>query len=178
MKRILLSKGPNKRKKLQIMRKGLKSLKTFKPKIEYIYGPNTKINVLEFFGEQLAYGGQEAFMINMYKNFENKNIRYTFCTSFDSTNSKLIKMVDDRGDKIVAYNYNINSKFRKVSIKKAAKHILSRERFDVIHIQSISLFALINIAKIAKNRPLSDYLSFFNLSTAFKNTLLQWLNKL
>ena len=39
----------------------------------------------------------------------------------------------------------------------------------------------LNVTKtaiFAENHLLSEYLSFFNLSTALKNTLLQWLNKL
>ena len=98
-----------------------KAVKKFNPPIEYIYGPGTKVNVLEFFGEPLLYGGQEAFMINMYKNFESKNIHYTFCTPFDSDNKTLIQLAKDRGDDIVAYNYKFESKIRKLSIKKAAK---------------------------------------------------------
>ena len=39
----------------------------------------------------------------------------------------------------------------------------------------------LNVTKtaiFAENHLLSEYLSFFNLLTALKNTLLQWLNKL
>ena len=150
IKRILLSKGSNKFKKLKIMKKGLKALKTFNPKVEYVYGPSSEVNVLEFFGEPLLYGGQEAFIINMYKNFENKNIHYTFCTPFESENKTLIQMADKRGDKIVSYGYKFDSKLRKASIKKAAKHILSQEKFDVIHIHTGSVFTLIEVSKLAK----------------------------
>ncbi len=150
VKRILLSKGPNKRKKLKIMKKGLKALKTFNPRVEYVYNANSQVKVLEFFGEPLSYGGQEAFIINMYKNFDNKNIHYTFCTPFESENKTLIQMADDRHDKIVAYDYKFESKFRKLSIKKAAKHILSHEKFDVIHIHTGSVFTLIEVSKLAK----------------------------
>lgn len=150
VKRIILSKSPNKGKKLKIMKKGLKALKTFNPKVEYVYNENSKVRVLEFFGEPLSYGGQEAFIINMYKNFENKNVRYTFCTPFESENKTLIQMADDRHDKIVAYNYKFHSKLRKASIKKAAKHILSHEKFDVIHIHTGSVFTIIEVARLAK----------------------------
>ena len=150
VKRILLSKCPNKCKKIKIMRKGLKALRKFNPKIEYIYGPDTKVKVLEFFGEPFLYGGQEAFIINMYKNFENNNIHYTFCTPFESENTTLIKMTEERGDKIVAYDYKFESKLRKLSIKKAAKDILKNNKFDVIHIHTGSVFTLIEVAKLAK----------------------------
>ena len=148
--RILKSKALNKKKRFAVMKKGLKAVKKFNPPIEYVYGPDTQVNVLEFFGEPLLYGGQEAFMLNMYKNFENPNIHYTFCTPFESGNKTMIQMAKDRGDEIVAYNYKFESKTRKLSVKKAAKDILSKNKFDVIHIQSGSIFILLNVAKLAK----------------------------
>lgn len=148
--RILKSKAPNKRKKLQIMKKGLKAIKKFNPPIEYVYGPDTQVKVLEFFGEPLLYGGQEAFMLNMYKNFEKNNIHYTFCTPFESGNKTMIQMAKDRGDEIVSYNYKFESKTRKLSIKKAAKDVLSKNHFDVIHIHTGSVFTIIEVAKLAK----------------------------
>ena len=148
--RILKSKAPSKKKRFAVMKKGLKAVKKFNPPIEYVYGPDTQVKVLEFFGEPLLYGGQEAFMINMYKNFDNKNIHYTFCTPFESGNKTMIQMAKDRGDEIVAYNYKFESKTRKLSVKKAAKDVLSKNKFDVIHIHTGSVFTIIEVAKLAK----------------------------
>ena len=89
-------------------------------------------------------------MINMYKNFMNKNISYTFCTPFESGNKNLIEMAKIRDDEIVAYNYKFESKLRKKYIKQAAKDILNKNKFDVIHIQSGSIYTLFEVAKIAK----------------------------
>ena len=108
------------------------------------------INVLEFFGEPLEYGGQEAFMLNMYKNFNAKNINYILCTPFNLTNEKLIKIAENRNEKIIHYDYNFFSKFRKCYILKALKKVLKSQKFDVIHIQSGSIFALYYSARLAK----------------------------
>ena len=43
------------------------------------------LKVLECYGEPLEYGGQEAFIINMYQNFSSNNIKYTFFTPFKFT---------------------------------------------------------------------------------------------
>ena len=141
----------NKKEKFSIIKKGLKAAKSFRPKIEYVYSPSHKLNVVEFFGEPLAYGGQEAFMLNMYKNFKDANTRYYLVTPFDSTNKSLIEEAEQRGDKIIAYNYKFNSLLRKYNIKKSIKRVLKELRVDVLHIQSGSIYVLLNVAKIAKN---------------------------
>lgn len=108
------------------------------------------INVLEFFGEPLVYGGQESFMLNMYKNFESKDISYTICTPFNLTNKNLIDIAKQRKEEIIHYDFNNYSKFRRFYVRKAFIKILNERKFDVVHIQSSSLFTLYGCAKIAK----------------------------
>lgn len=148
--KVLFSKISEKKKRIKIIHSNIKNGFKFNPKIEYVYNEKTDVNVLEFFGEPLAYGGQEAFMINMYKNFDSKNIHYTFCTPFELTNKTLIELTEQRNDKIVHFDYNFNSKLRKIYIKRAIKRVLRENKFEVIHIQSGSIFTLLSVAKIAK----------------------------
>ncbi len=147
--KIIVKKCNLKKEKLNVIKRGIKAGKKFNPKIEYVYPNDYKVKVLEFFGEPLAFGGQEAFMLNMYENFENKNI-YTLATPFELTNKKLIEVSKRRDEKIISYNYNFNSKSRKKYIKKSLKDILKNNNYDVIHIQSGSIFTLLESAKIAK----------------------------
>lgn len=140
----------NKKKKLAIIKKGVKASKKFNPPIEYAYGKNTKVNVTEFFGEPLSYGGQEAFILNMYKNFSCEKVKYTFVTPFNCDNKSLQELTETRKDKITAYNYKFNSKKRKLYILKAIKNHLRTESCDVIHIHSGSIFTLFFVSKIAK----------------------------
>ena len=150
IKRIIFSRTKNKKERLKILFKGSRAVRKFNPQIEYVYNEKTPIKVLEFFGEPLAYGGQEAFILNMYRNFTKENIKYVFCTPFDLTNKNLIELSEKRKDKIVHYDYNFNNKLRKFYIKKALKKILKSEKFDVIHIQTGSSFTMITAAKLAK----------------------------
>ena len=115
-----------------------------------MYRPSTQINVLECFGEPLLYGGQEAFILNMYRNFIEKQIKYTFFTPFNCENKDLISLTQERKDEIVAANKNFNSKFRKFYITKEFKRLLQKKQFDVVHIHTGSVFALYSLAKIAK----------------------------
>ena len=144
---LLFSKG-NKINKLKIMQKGLHAGKRFRPKIEYSYPKSYLLKVLEFFGEPLSYGGQEAFMINMYNGFEDQNIKYVFATPFYADNLKLKSMIEKRKDKLINFNFDFYSN-RKKNIIKALKTILKNNKFDVIHIQTGSVFNLLECSKIA-----------------------------
>ena len=108
------------------------------------------IKVLEFFCEPLNYGGQEAFILNVYQKFTKKNILYTFCTPFECKNEKMKKIVKENNDKIIYLNYNFETKLRKFNLIKAAKSILKNSEYDVIHIHSGSIFSLYTVAKLAK----------------------------
>lgn len=109
-----------------------------------------KVKVLEFFCEPLNYGGQEAFIINVYKKVKNEKVKYTFFTPFECQNEKLKKMVQDRKDDIIYLNYKFETKLRKLNLIKAAKEILKNSTYDVVHIHSGSIFSLYFVAKIAK----------------------------
>lgn len=110
----------------------------------------TTIKVLEFFCEPLNFGGQEAFIINVYKKFTNKQIAYTFCTPFECKNEKLKKIIKEKKDEIIYLNYEFETKFRKLNIIKGSKKILKNNEYDVIHIHSGSIFSLYTVAKLAK----------------------------
>lgn len=110
----------------------------------------TTIKVLEFFCEPLNFGGQEAFIINVYQKFTNKKISYTFCTPFECKNEKLKKIIKEKKDEIIYLNYEFETKFRKLNLIKAAKEILKNNKYDVIHIHSGSIFSLYSVAKLAK----------------------------
>ena len=105
---------------------------------------------MEFFGEPISYGGQEAFIINFYNSLESRDINYTFCTPFNCDNEIVKDMIVERGDTVISYNKNFNSGFRKFHIVTAAKTILSKNDYDVVHIHSGSIYTLKNVAKIAK----------------------------
>lgn len=147
--RILKSEKKDKKERMNIINKALEKGKKFYPIIEYPLQPNKKIKVLEFFGEPLNYGGQEAFITNMYKNFEHNNFYFDFITPFDANNEKLFNLTQQYNDKIISYNYNFHSNFRKIYIVKTAKKVL-KNGYDVIHIHSGSIFTLYKVAKIAK----------------------------
>lgn len=106
--------------------------------------------VLEFFCEPLNFGGQEAFILNVYQKFSNKEITYTFCTPFECKNEKLKKIIKEKDDKIIYLDYKFDTKLRKINLVKGTKKILKHNDYDVIHIHSGSIFSLYIVAKLAK----------------------------
>lgn len=114
---------------------------------------NKTISVLQFFGEPLSYGGQEAFILNMYKNFKNKKIKkikYTFATPFHANNKELKELIRKKNDRLIAKNYKFESKQRKSFIIKTIKMLAKERTYDVVHIHSGSIFVLYKAAKAFK----------------------------
>lgn len=109
--------------------------------------------ILEVFGEPLSYGGQEAFILNMYKNFSDNN-EFTFFTPFYCDNANLIEETNNNGDKIFSYNKEFNSKLRKkYFIEEFDRFLKKNKDFDIVHIHSGSIFVLAYGSKIAaKNK--------------------------
>lgn len=124
---------------------------SFKPHTDFVFNKNSDIKVLEFFGDPISYGGQEMFMINMYKNITNKHLHFTFGTPFYSNNKDLPNLTAQRGDKIISLGKKEHGPLRMHNIVNGAKKILKTSgHYDVIHIHSGSVFTLYEVSKLAK----------------------------
>lgn len=113
-------------------------------------GNKTNIKVLEFFCEPLNFGGQEAFIINVYQKLREKKIKYTFFTPFECQNDRFKKMIKERKDDIIYLDYCFETKLRKLNLIRGANKILKNNSYDIVHIHSGSIFSLYFVAKIAK----------------------------
>ena len=108
-----------------------------------------KIKIVEFFGEPLNYGGQEAFIKNVYSCIDKSKFEFIFITPFECKNTKLINLINENGDRLIVGNNPFETKMRKKYILQTAKRQLNNE-FDVVHIHSGSIFTLYNVAKISR----------------------------
>lgn len=124
----------------------------FHPHIDYVYSPDSDIKVLEYFGDPIIYGGQEMFMINMYRKMSDRSIHYIFATPFYVGNRELPELTEKRSDLICSENRKNHGIFRKHNIVKGLKEILDKTHPDVIHIHSGSVYTLFECAKIAKKK--------------------------
>lgn len=106
------------------------------------------IKVLEVFGEPLANGGQESFIMNMYRNVDRQKVQFNFFSPFGCQNEGLRNEIDSLGgdvfvdDKVFgeSNNKNFSSSFIK---------FLKDHHYDIVHIHSGSTYALMMGAKIA-----------------------------
>lgn len=148
--RIYKSNKADKKDRIKIINEAIKNGKKFFPKIEYI-DSNEKIKILEFFGEPLNYGGQEAFALNLYSKIDKNQFSYTFMTPFECTNKRLQKLILENNDKLIYDNNEFETPYRKKYIIDTAKKYINNG-YDVIHIHSGSTYTLYNVAKLAKKR--------------------------
>ena len=149
--KIMLSSSDKKKEKLAIIKKGLTGYKNFKPKVEFVYPECHEINAVTFFAEPISYGGQEAFMLNMYRSFGDNNIKHTVVSPFYVDNKNFIELKEQNKLEIISYNHKFDTILRKYYVISSFKKLLKEKNIDVIHIQSGSLFALYRLAKLAKN---------------------------
>ena len=82
------------------------------------------MKILEVFAEPLSYGGQEAFILNMYTNFKKEDDGYIFFTPYYCDNKKLKEVVSKKKDVIVSKNKKFNSIFRKIFYIRELKSFL------------------------------------------------------
>lgn len=136
-----------------------------------------KIKVVEFFGEPLNYGGQEAFILNMYNNFSN-NLELTFITPYEATNTNLKELISKKRDKLIFDDKAFETKLRKKYIIDTANKHLTNE-YDVIHIHSGSLFNLYNVAKIARKKGIKKVIVHSHSAgkKTIKNIIIKFLSK-
>lgn len=108
----------------------------------------SEIRVLEIFREPIANGGQESFIMNMYRNIDRKKVQFDFLTPFTCDNKKLKEEVERLGGRIYHYDHVFGEKNNKV-FKKCVSDFLRGHHYDTVHFHSGSTYALMEGSKIA-----------------------------
>ena len=106
--------------------------------------------VLQVFGEPLSNGGQESFIMNMYRNIDRTKIQFDFFTPYYCDNDKLVAEINSLGGNVFERKGNFDSKGNKKDFIKNLKEFLNENKYEIIHIHSGSIFALAYGAKIAR----------------------------
>ena len=106
--------------------------------------------VLQVFGEPLSNGGQESFIMNMYRNIDRTNVQFDFFTPYYCDNGKLVNEINSYGGNVYEGKGQFESKDRKKDFIKNLKNFLKENKYEIIHIHSGSIFALAYGSKIAR----------------------------
>ena len=146
--RVKKSDCTQKRERIKIIVDSIKTGKNFNPRIEFIH--SYPIRVLQMFGEPLANGGQESAIMNFYRSVDRNKIQFDFFTPFCINNSDLKKEIECLGGNVYTGNSKFESKLRKLYFVKNSKAFLKNCKYNVIHINSGSIFELAIGAKIAR----------------------------
>lgn len=142
------SNSPKEKKtKIELINDAIKVGKKFYPKIEYVH--DYPIRILQLFGEPLSNGGQEAALMNIYRNIDRSKFQFDFYTPFYNDNIQMRTEIENLGGKVFASNGKFESMFRKLYFARNTKKFLKNNKYDFIHINSGSLFQLAMGAKIA-----------------------------
>lgn len=106
--------------------------------------------VLQVFGEPLSNGGQEAFAMNMYRNIDRSKVQFDFYTPFFCDNKNLEEEIKKLGGKVFASNGRFFQEGNKKDFIMGLENFLKEHKYEIIHINSGSIFNLAFGAKIAK----------------------------
>lgn len=106
--------------------------------------------ILQVFGEPLSNGGQESFIMNMYRNIDRNNVQFDFFTPYYCDNEKLVNEINSLGGKVFEKKGIFDSKGNKKDFIKNLSEFLKEHKYEIIHIHSGSTFALAYGAKIAR----------------------------
>ena len=106
--------------------------------------------VLQVFGEPLSNGGQESFIMNMYRNIDRTRVQFDFYTPYYCDNEKLVNEIKSYGGNVYEGKGDFESKDRKKYFINNLKNFLKDNKYEIIHIHSGSIFALAYGSKIAR----------------------------
>ena len=106
--------------------------------------------VLQIYGEILSNGGQEAYSMNMYRNINREKVQFDFYTPYYCDNEKLVKEIEQLGGKVYTGGGKFELEGNKKDFVKNLSEFLSNNPYEIVHINSGSIFALAFGAKIAK----------------------------
>ncbi len=148
--RIIKSDKKNKLKRINILIKATLSGFNFKPTIEYPSKENIK-RVLQIFGEPLSNGGQESFIMNMYRNINHNKVQFDFYTPYYCDNENMKNEIENLGGKVYTSNGRFSDEHgNKKDLSKNLKKFLEKHKYEVVHIHSGSIYSLMIASKIAR----------------------------
>ncbi len=107
------------------------------------------LRVLQVFGEPFSNGGQDSYIMNMYRHIDRERVQFDFFTPFMIRNEAMQTEVESLGGRMFAagqpFGEDNNRYFR-----EGITAFLSEHPYAIVHIHSGSTYALMIGAKIAR----------------------------
>lgn len=107
------------------------------------------IRVLQIFGEPFSNGGQDSYLMNMYRHIDRERVQFDFFTPFTIRVPAMREEVEALGGRMWAAGHEFNVDNNRY-FKEGVSAFLSRHRYDIVHIHSGSTYALMEGARLAR----------------------------
>ena len=108
------------------------------------------LRILQVFGEPFSNGGQDSYIMNMYRHIDRERVQFDFFTPFMILNEAMEAEVESLGGHMFAsghpFGEDNNRYFREGITAFFAEH-----SYDVVHIHSGSTYALMIGSKVARH---------------------------
>lgn len=106
------------------------------------------IRVLEVFREPIANGGQESYLMNMYRNIDRTRVQMDFFTPFTVDNPGLKAEIESMGGYVYAAGHTFGDK-NNADFKASLQSFLKDHWYPIVHFHSGSTYALMEGSKLA-----------------------------
>lgn len=107
------------------------------------------IRVLQIFGEPFSNGGQDSYLMNMYRHIDRTRVQFDFFTPFTIRVPATREEVESLGGHMWAAGHEFNVDNNRY-FKEGVSAFFSQHRYDIVHIHSGSTYALMEGARLAR----------------------------
>lgn len=107
------------------------------------------IRVLQVCGEPFAGGGQESFLMNMYRHIDRNRVQFDFYTPFENRAIAMQQEIEGLGGRLWASGFPFGEDKREY-FRRGLSAFLAEHPYPIVHIHSGSVHALATGAKLAR----------------------------
>ncbi len=107
------------------------------------------LRVLQVFGEPFSNGGQDSYIMNMYRHIDRARVQFDFFTPFTIRNESMAAEVTALGGRMEAAGYPFGEDNNRYFTAGLTAY-LATHRYDIVHIHSGSTYALMMGARLAR----------------------------
>ena len=107
------------------------------------------LRVLQVFGEPFSNGGQDSYIMNMYRHIDRERVQFDFFTPFKIRNEAMKAEVESLGGQMFAAGHPFgedNNRF----FREGITAFLQDHPYSIVHIHSGSTYALMIGSKVAR----------------------------
>ena len=107
------------------------------------------MRVLQVCAEPFAGGGQESYLMNMYRHIDRERVQFDFYTPFQNRMPQMTREIESLGGRVWASGFPFGTDNRDY-VRRGLAAFLAEHPYEIVHIHSGSIYALATGAKLAR----------------------------